>query len=79
MLGNDCGDLLFGAASHIWDMIEMSSESWGFDVVTNSLTSYSVVEGHAKYCDFSILYLLTKAFFKMRDSDIHIDHQHVFS
>lgn len=34
MLGDDCGDLLLGAASHIWDMIEMSSESWGFDVVT---------------------------------------------
>lgn len=48
-------------------------------VITDSFTSYSVVEDHAEYCDFSILYLLIKVFFKMRDSDIHIDLQHVFS
>lgn len=52
-------------------------------VITNSFTSYSVVEGHATYCDFShhqsdILYLPIGVFFKMRDSDIHTDLQHVF-
>lgn len=53
-------------------------------ITNNSFTSFSAVEGHAKYCDFrhhqsDILYLPIKVFFKMRDSDIHIDLQHVFS